>query len=296
MEEKLYTCICGKVFKSQKSLSAHMASCKEYYLLRDNNLDNYYKRKNNIKINVDKVRPQISQTRRNKTKEIKKQKLDIWINEQHKCECCEKIMTKYYGSGRFCSKECANTRHHSQETKDKISNSTKQTAILHPKYKLKICKNCNKMFWGYTKDKYCSKNCQQQYNMYIQLKKSYSKSIEDLYFKQCNFKFNLFDYKDMFDIELLNKYGMYSAANRGNNINGVDRDHKYSKKNGYKNHIDPYYISHPCNCQLLLHKNNLNKKTKNSISFEDLLIEIEKFNIIYGEYPNTIDYTGFYFL
>ena len=41
---KEYKCICGKEFKSQKSLSAHMASCKEHYLQRDGNLDNYNQR------------------------------------------------------------------------------------------------------------------------------------------------------------------------------------------------------------------------------------------------------------
>lgn len=32
-------------------------------------------------------------------------------------------MTVFYGSGRFCSRSCANTRQHSEETKDKISKS-----------------------------------------------------------------------------------------------------------------------------------------------------------------------------
>lgn len=34
-------------------------------------------------------------------------------------------MTEFYGSGRFCSRSCANTRKHTQETKIKISNSIK---------------------------------------------------------------------------------------------------------------------------------------------------------------------------
>ena len=32
-------------------------------------------------------------------------------------------MTVFYGSGRFCSSSCANSRQHSKETKDKISKS-----------------------------------------------------------------------------------------------------------------------------------------------------------------------------
>lgn len=289
-----YICICGKEFKSQKSLSAHMASCKEHYLQRDGNLDNYYKRQKNLKQNVNNKNA--IKVKRKKLNKQKEQKLEQWKSEKHKCACCGKLMTEVYGSGRFCSQSCANTRKPSQKTKEKISNTIKNNPeIKKSHFKLKLCKNCNKLFWGYARDKYCSKECQQNYNEYIKLKKNYTKLLKELYYKQCNFKFSINDYPDLFNIELLKKHGMYSAINRGNNINGVNRDHKYSKKNGFKNHIDPYYISHPCNCQLLLHQDNLNKRTKNSISFEELLNEINNFNNIYGEYPNIIDYTGFYF-
>lgn len=48
MKKEKFICICGKEFKSQKSLSAHMASCKDHYLHRDGNLDNYYERESNL--------------------------------------------------------------------------------------------------------------------------------------------------------------------------------------------------------------------------------------------------------
>lgn len=57
--------------------------------------------------------------------EIRKQQvLSQWISERHACENCGTIMESYYGSGRFCSRRCANSgRTHSDEEKSKISKS-----------------------------------------------------------------------------------------------------------------------------------------------------------------------------
>lgn len=43
----------------------------------------------------------------------------------NKCNRCGKNHDGTFGSGKFCSKSCANTRNHSVETKNKISKSTK---------------------------------------------------------------------------------------------------------------------------------------------------------------------------
>ena len=42
------------------------------------------------------------------------------------CENCGKHVTEIYGSGRFCSRSCANKRQHSEETKSKISKTLKK--------------------------------------------------------------------------------------------------------------------------------------------------------------------------
>lgn len=44
-----------------------------------------------------------------------------------KCENCSKEHDGTFGSGRFCSRSCANSRKHSKETKEKISKTLKQT-------------------------------------------------------------------------------------------------------------------------------------------------------------------------
>lgn len=58
---------------------------------------------------------------------IKAEQLDLetaaWVAEQHVCNRCGKIMTKKFGSGNFCSRACANTREHSEETRKKMSES-----------------------------------------------------------------------------------------------------------------------------------------------------------------------------
>lgn len=41
------------------------------------------------------------------------------------CEKCGKLVTKKFGSGRFCSRSCANSRVHSEECKERISKSVK---------------------------------------------------------------------------------------------------------------------------------------------------------------------------
>lgn len=43
------------------------------------------------------------------------------------CEKCGKEHNGSFGSGKFCSRGCANTRVHSKETKEKISKGIKSS-------------------------------------------------------------------------------------------------------------------------------------------------------------------------
>lgn len=103
------------------------------------------------------------------------------------CECCGKEHDGSFGSGRFCSRACANKRIHTDETKRKIAQSVKENpsgvvllqqeghitqkmakarersrATLENGHLQKaICPVCNKEFvyrsWAHRK--YCSKEC-----------------------------------------------------------------------------------------------------------------------------------------
>lgn len=76
---------------------------------------------------------------------------------------------------------------------------------------------------------------------------------------------------------------MYSASNRGNNIDGVSRDHIYSVFDGFKNNINPEIIKHPANCRLVLHKENNKKNTKSFTSISGLLKKIKKWDEKYKD-------------
>jgi hypothetical protein len=98
----------------------------------------------------------------------------------------------------------------------------------------------------------------------------------------CSFKFNVFDYPKGFDLLLVKQYGWYSASNRGGNLNGVSRDHMLSVRFAFDNNIDPELVSHPANCQLLRHNDNVSKLSKCSLTLEELKSRIDKWNNTYG--------------
>lgn len=98
------------------------------------------------------------------------------------------------------------------------------------------------------------------------------------YRQLCRFTFNVYDYPDYFDLKLIELYGWYKAKNRGDNQNGVSRDHMFSIKEGYINNVDPYYLSHPANCILMRHVDNNKKKTNSTITFSELVEKIKSFD------------------
>jgi hypothetical protein len=85
-------------------------------------------------------------------------------------------------------------------------------------------------------------------------------------------------YPEEFDFSLIEKYGWYKAKNRGNNLNGVSRDHIVSIRWGFENGVDARFIKHPANCQLLVHNDNVSKGKKESISQQDLIEKINTWN------------------
>lgn len=109
---KTYTCECGKTFDNPQKFNGHKSNCEKHILTKYESVEQYY---------VNKT-PKI-----NKGAEIIKQrselKLQQWVDEKHTCEKCGKIMTVKYGSGRFCSRSCANSRNFSEEIKNKTRNT-----------------------------------------------------------------------------------------------------------------------------------------------------------------------------
>jgi hypothetical protein len=90
-------------------------------------------------------------------------------------------------------------------------------------------------------------------------------SEKETYYKAC--KFRIKDYSCIEGYHLLLKFGWYHPIK---NKSGVSRDHRYSIYDGWANKIPPEIISHPANCQLMLHKDNVLKQKSSSITIEEL--------------------------
>jgi len=204
-----------------------------------------------------------------------------------KCENCDKSHNDNYGSGRFCSSKCArgfSTKAKRKEINEKVSKTlmggTHHYRGKPGKFTLeKNCIFCDSLFITKTKNtikqKFCSFNCwQNNIRLY--------KTAFEIYKIKCKFMFNVYNYPNYFDIEILNKYGWYSAFNKGNNKNGISRDHIYSIKDGFVNGVACEIISHPANCRLISHTENQKKSFYSSISLEELKIKILKFDLEHG--------------
>ena len=193
----------------------------------------------------------------------------------------------------YCSSSCANSHNLSTHQKQNISLGVRQYLLnkdpnyVYIKDQIKICPICGKEFTGYANT--CSRSCGNKLRYRKKLIDDFE-TKNKIYKKCCQFTFSLNDFPDEFDFNLIQENGWYKAKNRGDNLTGISRDHKYSCNEGFKNLIDPYIISHPANCQLLIHTDNISKLDKCSISIDELINNIHLWNYKYGEYPNKIDY------
>lgn len=167
----------------------------------------------------------------------------------------------------FCSISCANSRIKSEESKKKVSKALKNR--LRTPRVVVCCECCNINFEKLitSKKKFCSSKCFSETR----------KAADELttYRIQCSFKFNVWQFPDYFDLDLIRKHGWYKPTNRGNNLNGVSRDHKISVRFGWENNIAPEIIAHPANCQLMIHTDNISKHKKCSIELEQLMENIQ---------------------
>jgi hypothetical protein len=70
-----------------------------------------------------------------------------------------------------------------------------------------------------------------------------------------------------------------SPTNKNNNLGGVSRDHMFSVREGFEMGIDTKIISHPANCRLMVHTENISKNKKSILTIEELLILPKIFRI-----------------
>lgn len=191
-----------------------------------------------------------------------------------KCENCEKEHNGYYGSGRFCDTRCArsySTKLKRKEINKKVSKTLKKNFVPWNKGNktIKICEFCENEFTVKNKKvRFCSVKC---YKDFCKL----TKTAFEKYKQKCLFKFNVYNFPEDFDLDQIKKKGWYKASNRGNNLNGISRDHMFSIKEGFIHNIHSVMINHPANCELIEHRKNQKKSFKSKITHKELAIKIE---------------------
>ena len=193
------------------------------------------------------------------------------------CITCANLLTYNKRKNKFCNSSCAATHNNqvrgakSDEVKAKIRNKLKgrkqtteeilrKTGANSPKWTGKnqkdlryTCEFCHSQFHKPQRKRFCSQQCYKNSTLS-------NKTEFNLYKNQCQFRFNVKNYPDLYDLNLLAIHGWYKPSNRGHNLNGVSKDHIYSIKQGFINNVDPYFISHTINCRLILHTDNQKKE------------------------------------
>lgn len=203
--------------------------------------------------------------------------------EPSPCETCDAVDKHTYSSKRFCSEKCArkfSAKQNREETNRKIRETFKRTRKPSPIHTLR-CNRCNKAFESKkSSQKFCSKRCANRTRGNVS-------GLSRKYKLLTAFRFSLNQFPDEFDFSLVEKHGWYKAANRGNNLDGVSRDHLLAVMDGFKQRINPLLLAHPANCRLLVHSENVSKGCKSELTIETLLERILKWNAKYGSFYTT---------
>lgn len=239
----------------------------------------------------------------NTFKEKRKIKEKEYLKNPKKCKECSNVIkfSKFIDKDQFCNHSCSSsfnnkfrkgTKHNLSESgrkaliesacKNLLNEESRRKAFENQNKKYnrnpekQNCIECNKLTRN---KKYCSMYCKSEYmNRNMDEYKRYK--------LDCNFKFNLSDHPDEFDFSLIREHGWYSPSNKNNNLGGVSRDHMLSVREGFELGIDVKVISHPANCKLMIHNQNISKNKKSSITLEELMERINLFNNKYKNKTN----------
>jgi hypothetical protein len=192
------------------------------------------------------------------------------------CKECSSVIPYNKRSNIFCSHTCSATATNRSREESGYSLSESSRNIIRDKLSIfagpytkiyiKPCKFCSNSFVTTGRERVC-KDC--QHLKWYNNKDQYS------------FKFNIFDYPNLFDLSQLTTIGWVSfGGKRGGTKNpkGLSRDHKVSVNHAKLYNYDPYYISHPLNCELMPHTKNNKKKTQSSITYDELVRLVDEYD------------------
>ena len=210
------------------------------------------------------------------------------------CPNCNSIIPYDLRENKYCSKKCRketlivwNKNRKGEKrnfSKSGIENMKKLTYerlkitdnVIKYNQNPNYCKQCN-LILSYNKRKniFCNIVCKRKYD-----KRNMSEYQK--YYRECQFDFALNEFPNEFEFSLIEKHGWYQAKNHGNNLKGVSRDHIYSIREAYENKINSEIISHPANCQLMIHSKNISKHRKSDITLDELNKKINNWNLKYN--------------
>lgn len=192
----------------------------------------------------------------------------------------------YVKNGKYCSRRCSavvtnktrqpRTAENNKNTSIGVRKYNKSVGKINHKREFiesisgeyskvyfRICKKCNCIFTTHHRGKITCKDCTaKDYNFY-------------------RFKFNLYHYPDLFDLDILTRVGFVSfGGKRGGklNLDGLSRDHRVSVNESIANNYDQYYITHPINCELMSQRKNSFKHINSSISYAELIKLVDEYD------------------
>lgn len=203
-------------------------------------------------------------------------KIANYLLQPNKCIQCEAGLEYSKRKNKFCCRSCSAIYNNARKDYTII----KTGPIKSRKSTNKHCGYCNILFDTFNKNQiFCNRTCSMNYKNALLREK---RTAWQNYRADCQFKFNLVNYVDEFDFELIKKHGWYKAFNRGNNLNGISRDHMVSCRYGFDNNLPTEDLRHPANCKLIPHTLNSSKNINNSITYEQLLDRIKEWDKKYN--------------
>lgn len=152
----MFKCECGKEFENGQSFNGHKSNCRVHYASKYGSTDKLAQR--------NLLKNQKAGKTRTRLASIKHELLaNAWNTESHYCAKCGQLIQQKFGSGKFCSRACANAREHSIETKQKIARAVHKYIEANSvcnghKPEEHFCVICGHILNKYNKTGFCN-NC-----------------------------------------------------------------------------------------------------------------------------------------
>lgn len=223
-------------------------------------------------------------------KEMLLSKFVDWKPFRKECKWCGKAFTTQFQSTTTCSRSCAvafgnKGSVQSEATRQKIRRSLTRTDRPEKPTKEVRARRIRVEILGPFSKLYRI-TCQHSGQVFLSRRcVKYHPSFDHLYKRDRNrffFTFNVYMHPTLFDLEMVKRVGWYSPGGKARgtlNPNGLTRDHRVSVNDAIKNGYDPFYITHPLNCELMLFSDNNRKKTKSSMSYDELVRQVNEYEV-----------------